>query len=54
MVGKKKRIADLLDASWFPTPVIRSLQVERATKASLTYEPVFADYQTTTYTDVPW
>ena len=54
MVGKKKGVADLLDASWFPTAVIRGLQVERATKAQLTYEPVFADYETTTYEGLPW
>lgn len=55
VAGKTRRpISDLLMASWFPVRVIRSWMVERSQEAQLTYEPMFADYDTSTWEDTPW
>jgi hypothetical protein len=53
-VRKRKRTADLLDASWFPLKVLRALMTERVGRAEVTYEPMFAEYETTSYEGVPW
>jgi hypothetical protein len=55
LAGKTRRpISDILMASWFPVRVIRSWMVERSYEAQLTYEPMFADYDTSTWEEAPW
>ena len=55
LAGKARRpISDLLMASWFPVRVIRSWMIERSQQAELTYEPMFAEYDTSTWEEAPW
>ena len=55
VAGKQHRpISDLLMASWFPVRVIRSWMVERSYEAQLDYEPMFAEYDATSWTEAPW
>lgn len=55
LAGKTNRpISDLLMASWFPIRVIRSWMVERSYEAQLDYEPMFAEYDTSTWEEAPW
>jgi len=52
-VGRGPKM-DMLMASWFPQKVIRRWATDFAPEVELDYSPIFADYNMSTMTEVPW
>lgn len=50
----RKRLSDVLMASWFPMKVIRRAAQEANAAADIDFEPMFSAYAASSYNEVPW